>query len=109
MMDIDISKWTIPKDIRQSQLLRIGCQCILTSFASELDSDTQWVARLGYAWGPCIDFLGGSQSMMSFRTAIHDEFSYSKKFIPGTQVSPFMLQNGFHPLYPEDLKRNEFI
>ena len=44
--------------------------------------------------------------------AVHDdwavclpyvEFSYNKKFIPGTKVSPFMLHNGYQPLYPEDL------
>mmetsp|Transcript_11621 Transcript_11621/g.34957 ORF Transcript_11621/g.34957 Transcript_11621/m.34957 type:complete len:372 (-) Transcript_11621:300-1415(-) len=46
--------------------------------------------------------------------AVHDdwavclpyvEFSYDEKFIPGTKVSPFMLHNGYQPLYPEDLAK----
>ena len=32
-------------------------------------------------------------------------FAYNQKFIPGTQVSPFMLRLGHHPILPEDLQR----
>jgi len=37
------------------------------------------------------------------------EFSYNKKHIPGTDVSPFMLRNGFQPRYPSDFKRDSFV
>ena len=36
------------------------------------------------------------------------EFSYNKKYIPGTMVSPFMLRNGFQPRYPSDVNRPEY-
>ena len=35
-------------------------------------------------------------------------FSYNKRYINGTKISPFMLRNGFQPRYPEDLPRDEF-
>lgn len=50
--------------------------------------------------------------------AIHDDwveclpyvvFSYNKKSIPGSDITPFMLANGFQPRHPEDLERDEFI
>lgn len=37
------------------------------------------------------------------------EFSYNKKYIPGTDVSPFMLRNGFQPRYPSDFDRGAFV
>ena len=33
----------------------------------------------------------------------------SPVLIPGTQVSPFMLRLGHHPILPEDLKVGEFV
>jgi transposase InsO family protein len=50
--------------------------------------------------------------------AIHDAwdealpwivFSYNKMYIPGTTMSPFLLRNGSHPLYPEDLARHKYV
>mmetsp|Transcript_20732 Transcript_20732/g.61869 ORF Transcript_20732/g.61869 Transcript_20732/m.61869 type:complete len:706 (+) Transcript_20732:1048-3165(+) len=35
-------------------------------------------------------------------------FSYNKRYINGTKISPFMLRNGFQPRYPEDFQRDEF-
>ena len=55
---------------------------------------------------------------MSRSDAIHDDwveclpyvvFSYNKESIPGSDITPFMLANGFQPRYPEDLERDEFI
>ena len=55
---------------------------------------------------------------MNKSDAIHDAwdealpwivFSYNKMYIPGTTMSPFLLRNGFHPLYPEDLARHKYV
>jgi len=35
-------------------------------------------------------------------------FSYNKKYINGTKISPFMMRNGFQPRYPEDFDRQEY-
>jgi len=59
-------------------------------------------------------YLGASLRIaLGKSNAIHDNwdevlpyivFSYNKKFIPGTTISPFMMRNGFAPAYPEDQK-----
>ena len=36
-------------------------------------------------------------------------FSYNKKHIPGTLISPFMLRNGYQPMYPTELATKELI
>ena len=64
-------------------------------------------------------YLGASLRIaLGKSNAIHDNwdevlpyivFSYNKKFIPGTTISPFMMRNGFAPAYPEDLAMKELV